>query len=155
MMTLLCHLLSLPIPMRLPRPYQPHFTPSTASPMYHCLTTSTPFIRQPSKASAFPLSPRIQPPVMQYRILSPQLYHCPTPLPQRRHLPLLFPLPPYLPPFPSNTTQRRLYMHQISHLQLLVIQLSTIYFLQVRRCLYTRPSLDLTSHFLSQNPIAR
>ncbi|KAH9022191.1 hypothetical protein EDB84DRAFT_1511032 [Lactarius hengduanensis] len=119
MMTLHCHLLPLPVPMRLPRPYQPHFMSSTASPMCHCPTTSTPFLRHPSKARTFPLPHRIQPPL---------LYQCPTPPPKRGHLPLPFPLPPYLPPFPSSTTQTsgRLSMHQISHLQLLLIQIPSL-----------------------------
>ncbi|KAH8989755.1 hypothetical protein EDB92DRAFT_1867574 [Lactarius akahatsu] len=81
MMTLRCPPLPSPVPMRLPRPYQPHFMSSTASPMCHCLTNSNPFIKKSLKACTFPLPHQMQPPVVQYRTLSPQSYRCPTPLP--------------------------------------------------------------------------
>ncbi|KAH9017487.1 hypothetical protein EDB83DRAFT_2556248 [Lactarius deliciosus] len=61
MMTLRCHLLSLPVPMRLPHLYRPHTMSSTTSPVCRCLTLSTLFIRQSSKACTFPFPHRIQP----------------------------------------------------------------------------------------------
>src|SRR6266702_8101710 len=147
MMTLRWSLLPLPVPMRLLRPYLPRFMSSKASQMCgimcimcHHLTTSTPLIRQPSKASAFLLPHQIQPSLVQYGTSSPQVLQRPAPLLKLRHPPL-FPLPPHPVPLSSSTTQTswRLPNPQSSHLQLLLIQLSTIYFLQLRCCLQTCP----------------
>src|SRR6266571_4048727 len=71
--TLRCPLLPLPVPMRLPRPYLPYFMSSKASRMCHGLTASTLPIRQPSKASAFLLPHKIEPPLVQYGTLSTQV----------------------------------------------------------------------------------
>src|SRR6266702_3945452 len=72
MIALYRSLLPFPAPIRLPRPYLPHFASTKASRMCHRLTTSAPF-RQPSKASAFLLPHQIQPPLVQYETLSPQV----------------------------------------------------------------------------------
>ena len=137
------HRSQLPFPallVHLPRSYSPLIVSMKTSHM--CCRSTTiylsrcprnPRIRQQLKASTFlPL----------HRIQSSQVYQCSIPLPKLPHPPLLFPLPPHPPPLPSSTTQtsRRLPIHQTSRLQLLLIEFSTIYLLQVRRCLHAHHS---------------
>ncbi|KAH8989751.1 hypothetical protein EDB92DRAFT_1867526 [Lactarius akahatsu] len=64
-------LLPLSVPMYLLHPYLPHFMSTKASRRCRRLTTSTPLIRQPSKAPEFPSPHRIEPPLVQYWTLSP------------------------------------------------------------------------------------
>jgi hypothetical protein len=125
----------LPSPVQLYGPflYLHHFMSTKAPQPCRLLTTQTPLVKS-LKASAFLSPPQIKPPLVECETPSPWVSRLPSPLRKLLHPPLISSLPPYPLPFPLSTAQTpwRHPVHPTSQLRLLLIHLSTTYFIQVR-----------------------
>jgi hypothetical protein len=126
-------LLPSPVQLHRPFPYLHHSMSTKASQPCHLLTTHTPLVKS-LKASTF-LSPhQIKPPPVECETPSPWVSRLPSPLRKLLLPPLISSLPPYPLSFPLSTSQTpwRHPVHLTSKLRLLLIHLSTAYFIQVR-----------------------